>query len=179
MNNRRTKAARAEKESAEKAQRRRERDAKRAEKKAQIVARQEDRLKKSCQGDHSEDAQVPVCQGGSKWVSCDKCDSFYLCKKQCRSWPWLPRKTQEKQDTTTQETQDARLHRAQGQPKTQVNDPKKTSGTSGQVSLCWSFYVQLVVFGVPLFAFCCCFLTLWVNQNKPTHTKKKKKCNDT
>lgn len=155
MNNRRTKAARAEKESAEKAQRRRERDAKRAEKKAQIVARQEDRLKKSCQGDHSEDAQVPVCQGGSKWVSCDKCDSFYLCKKQCRSWPWPPRKTQkrktqEKQDTTTQETQDARLHRAQGQPKTQVNDPKKTSGTSGQVSLCWSFYVQLVVFGVPL-----------------------------
>ena len=171
MNNRITKAARAEKESAEKAQRRRERDAKRAEKKAQIVARQEDRLKKSCQGDHSEDAQVPVCQGGSKWVSCDKCDSFYLCKKQCRSWPWPPRKTQEKQDTTTQETQDARLHRAQGQPKTQVNDPKKTSGTSGQVSLCWSFYVQLVVFGVPLFAFCCCFLTLWVNQNK--HTQKK------
>ena len=113
-------------DSAEKAQRRRERDAKRAEKKAQIVARQEDRLKKSCQGDHSEDAQVPVCQGGSKWVSCDKCDSFYLCKKQCRSWPWPPRKTQEKQDTTTtQETQDARLHRAQGQPKTQVNDPKK------------------------------------------------------
>ena len=80
-------------ESAEKTQRRRERDAKRAEKKAQIVARQEDRLKKSCQGDHSEDAQVPVCQGGSKWVSCDKCDSFYLCKKQCRSWPWPPRKT--------------------------------------------------------------------------------------
>ena len=68
-------------ENEEKAQRRRERDAKRAEKKAQIVARQEDRLKKSCQGDHSEDAQVPVCQGGSKWVSCDKCDSFYLCKK--------------------------------------------------------------------------------------------------
>ena len=97
-------------ENEEKAQRRRERDAKRAEKKAQIVARQEDRLKKSCQGDHSEDAHVPVCQGGSKWVSCDKCDSFYLCKKQCRSWPWPPRKTQEKQDTT----QDARLHRAQG-----------------------------------------------------------------